>query len=373
MTFAELLKSKSRARSRSLSDLSSLLEPMDDRALEALASRARTLTRRYFGRTMRLFAPLYLSNECINNCAYCGFSRDNPILRVTLTPDEVESEARYLANLGFRSLLLVSGEHPKFVSNNYLSEIVRRVNRMAPSVSLEVSPLETEEYRRMIETGAEGLVVYQETYDPEIYRTLHTAGPKRNFDWRLETCERAYAAGFRRLGVGALFGLAPWREEAISLARHIEFLLRRCWRSQLTVAFPRLRPAAGGFQPLTTLTDRELMQLICAFRVTFPQVGIVLSTREPAWLRNALAQLGVTIMSAGSRTAPGAYTGQGAASLHLTVRGRVQEASCPGYDANAEPQFAIEDHRSPQEVAQALIKAGLDPVWKDWDTAILNV
>jgi 2-iminoacetate synthase len=373
MSFAELLASKAETRTRSLADLSSLLEPMDDRALAALASRAMSFTRRYFGRTMRLFAPLYLSNECINNCAYCGFSRDNPILRVTLTPDQVENEARYLANLGFRSLLLVSGEHPKFVSNNYLSEIVRRINQIVPSVSLEVAPLKTDEYRRMIEAGAEGLVVYQETYNPEIYRTLHTAGPKRNFVWRLETCERAYAAGFRRLGLGALFGLAPWREEAISLARHIEFLLRRCWRSQLTVAFPRLRPAAGGFQPLTTLSDRELIQLVCAFRVTFPQVGIVLSTREPAWLRNLLAHLGVTTMSAGSRTAPGAYTGQGTESLHLTVRGRVQEASCPAQDANAEPQFSIDDHRTPQEVAEALTKAGLDPVWKDWDAAILNV
>jgi 2-iminoacetate synthase len=371
MTFAQLLKSNSRPNTKTLSDFAKLLEPMDDRTLIDLSARARQLTHRFFGRTMRLFAPLYFSNECVNSCAYCGFSRDNPILRVTLTVDQVEREARFLADLGFRSLLLVSGEHPKFVSNQYLVDVVRRVSGIVPSVSIEVAPLETDEYRMMIGVGAEGLIVYQETYDRAIYETLHTAGPKKDFSWRLETPERGYTAGFRRLGLGALFGLAPWRKEAIALASHAEFLLRRCWRSQITVAFPRLRPAAGGFHPAFTLSDRELIQLVCAFRVTFPQVGIVLSTREPIWLRDTLVHLGVTSMSAGSRTAPGAYTGQGTESLHRTVRGRIQSAS--ETNGGAEPQFEIEDHRSAQEVAQALIKAGIDPVWKDWDAAILNV
>ena len=370
MTFAELLENDSRPATRTLAGFAKLIEPMDDVALKDLAASAQKLTHRYFGRTMRLFAPLYLSNECINSCSYCGFSRDNPILRVTLTLEQVENEARFLADLGFRSLLLVSGEHPKFVTNDYLAEVVRRVSRIVPSVSLEVAPLKTDEYREMIAAGAEGLIVYQETYDQTIYQELHVAGPKRNFGWRLGTAERAYTAGFRRLGLGALFGLAPWRQEATALARHVEFLLRQCWRSQITVAFPRLRPAAGGFQPRTKLTDRELIQLVCAFRVTFPQIGIVLSTREPIWLRDTLVHLGVTSMSAGSRTAPGAYTGQGTESLHLTVRGRVQNVSCT--NAVAEPQFEIDDHRSPQEVARALTKAGIDPVWKDWDAAILN-
>ena len=370
MTFASLLQNNSRPSTKTLADFGKLLEPMDDRALTELADRAKQLTHRFFGRTMRLFAPLYFSNECVNSCSYCGFSRDNPILRVTLTLDQVEREARFLADLGFRSLLLVSGEHPKFISNQYLVDVVRRVSRIVPSVSIEVAPLETDEYRLMIGAGAEGLIVYQETYDQAIYETLHTAGPKKDFFWRLQTPERAYTAGFRRLGLGALFGLAPWRQEASALAAHTEFLLRRCWRSQVTVAFPRLRPAAGGFQPRTALTDRDLIQLVCAFRVTFPQVGIVLSTREPIWLRDTLVHLGVTSMSAGSRTSPGGYTGQGTESLHLTVRGRIQNVS--NTNGNAEPQFEIEDHRSPQEVAAALVKAGLDPVWKDWDAAILN-
>jgi len=371
MTFAQLLKSHSGPNTKTLADFAKLLEPMDDRALTDLAANARKLTHRFFGRTMRLFAPLYFSNECVNNCSYCGFSRDNPILRVTLTLDQVEREARFLADLGFRSLLLVSGEHPKFVSNQYLVEVVKRVARIVPSVSIEVAPLKTDEYRMMIGAGAEGLIVYQETYDRATYDTLHTAGPKKDFFWRLETPERAYSAGFRRLGLGALFGLAPWRQEAIALASHTEFLLRRCWRSQITVAFPRLRPAAGGFQPRFALSDRELIQLVCAFRITFPQVGIVLSTREASCLRDTLVHLGVTSMSAGSRTSPGGYTGQGTESLHLTVRGRIQNIS--EIHGGAEPQFEIEDHRTPHEVAEALVKAGIDPVWKDWDAAILNV
>jgi 2-iminoacetate synthase len=370
VTFAKLFSSPNRPRSALLREFEKFLEPLTDTKLERLAAQSQALTRRFFGRTMRLFAPLYVSNECINNCQYCGFSRDNAIVRLTLSADEVEREARHLAGLGFRSVLLVSGEHPKFVSSGYLKEIVARLVQFIPSIALEISPLETEEYCPLINAGAEGLVVYQETYDREIYAELHTSGPKRDFDWRLECPERAYAAGFRRLGVAALFGLADWRKEALSLAEHVEFLLKKCWRTQLTVSVPRLRPAAGGFQPRHSLSNRDMVQLMCALRVTFPQVGIVLSTREPAHLRDALMPLGVTTMSAGSRTEPGGYTGQGSQNLHLTVKGRITKSACSG--VKAEGQFAIDDDRTPNEVAMALRKQGLEPVWKDWDSSILN-
>lgn len=368
MTFATLLKKPSRPVSRVLTEFSRRLEPVDDAVLSAMALQSQAISRRFFGRTMRLFAPLYFSNECINNCVYCGFSRDNRILRVTLTLDQVEQEARYLAERGFRSLLLVSGEHPKFIPNRYLEEVVQRVSQVVPSIGLEIAPLETEDYRPLVRVGAEALVVYQETYDREVYATLHTAGPKRDFDWRVECPERGYDAGFRRLGVGALFGLSDWRQEATRLAEHVEYLLRRCWRAQITIALPRLRPAAGGFTPKVKMSDRDLIQLLCAFRISFPQIGIVLSTREPAPLRDLLMNLGVTTMSAGSCTAPGGYTGQGQTALHYTVRGKVSETeTCSG---SAEPQFAIEDHRSPIQVAEAISRIGLEPVWKDWDTAI---
>src|SRR5580765_7809087 len=200
--------------SLSLADFAHLISPAASELIEPLGRRSQAVTRRRFGKTIRLFAPLYLSNECFNNCKYCGFSRDNPILRVTLEVDEVMREARALRQEGFRNLLLVAGEHPKFVSNGYLAECVRALHAEVPSLSLEVGPMETADYRPLAGAGAEGLVVYQETYDRAIYASMHTAGPKRDFDWRLETPERACAAGFRRIGIGALYGLADWRKEA---------------------------------------------------------------------------------------------------------------------------------------------------------------
>ncbi len=371
MSFVEVFNSLPGGMSPLLRRFEAMLAPTTREQLAAMAAKASAVTRRQFGRTMRMFAPLYLSNECINNCKYCGFSRDNPILRVTLDVGQVIAEAHHLRKQGFRSILLVAGEHPKFVSNGYLAECVREVAKLVPSVSVEVGPMEEPEYRQVVAAGAEGLVVYQETYHRPTYTEMHTAGPKRNFDWRLETPERGHAAGFRRIGVGCLFGLHDWREEALALAAHVEFLLKTCWRSQITVSLPRLRPAAGGFQPRFQLPDRDYIQLVCALRLAFPTVGIVLSTRESPALRDAVMPIGITMMSAGSQTDPGGYTGQGRDDLHLTVRGRrvAPENSCQGESATG--QFEIADHRPPAEIADALRRCGLDPVWKDWDATIL--
>ena len=332
-----------------------------------MAKEAAALTRQHFGRTMRLYAPVYLSNECINSCAYCGFSRENAIARITLEVEELMREVEHLREQGFRSLLLVAGEHPKFVSGGYLVECLRRMAPLVPSLAIEVAPMEIEEYLPLVAFGAEGLVVYQETYDPETYARLHTAGPKKDYAWRLACPQRGYEAGFRRIGIGALLGLAPWRQEALCLAAHLEWLLRNCWKAHWTVSFPRLRPAAGGFSPPYPVTDREFIQLICALRLSFPQVGLVLSTREPAPLRDALAPLGITHMSAGSHTEPGGYTRQGIGKTHLTIRGRAVEGAYSGPD----PQFQISDDRSPATVAARLRELGLEPVWKDWDQALL--
>lgn len=370
MTLAEQITSPQ--RTPLVRRLAALLEPMSDARLAALARESAAITRRHFGKAIRLFAPLYLSNECINNCAYCGFSRDNAILRVTLDVAAVVKEARHLAKEGFRNILLVAGEHPKFVSNGYLEHCVQALAPEIPSIALEVAPMEAEEYARLVTAGAEGLVVYQETYDRAAYTELHTAGPKKDFDWRLACPERAYAGGFRRIGIGALFGLSDWRTEALSLASHLELLLRRCWRAQFTVSLPRLRPCAGSFEPRHPLPDREFIQLLCALRVCFPQVGLVLSTREPAALRDAILPLGITLMSAGSHTEPGGYTGQGRENLHRTVRGR-EIALDPHMDdaTGATGQFEIADERSAGEIATVLRRRGLEAVWKDWDAAIL--
>jgi 2-iminoacetate synthase len=234
--------------------------------------------------------------------------------------------------------------------------------------------MEQEDYLPIVRAGAEGLVVYQETYDRTTYAELHTSGPKRDFNWRLDCVERGYDAGFRRLGIGVLFGLAPWQPDAIALAAHLECLLKRCWRAQITVSLPRIRPASGGFQPQFSMSDRELAQLICAFRICFPQVGIVLSTRERASLRDALMPLGVTMMSAGSHTEPGGYTRQGTTHLHRTVRGRIVAPDFQdGQDEIATGQFEISDERLPAEIMSVLRVRGFDPVWKDWDQALASL
>jgi 2-iminoacetate synthase len=358
----------------SLLDFARLISPAASGLLEPISHISRRLTQQRFGKVMRLFAPLYLSNECINNCQYCGFSRDNRILRVTLSVEQVRREAQALLELGFRNILLVAGEHPKFVSGAYLRECVAAIHDLVPSVSLEVGPMDAESYRPLVDAGADGLVVYQETYNRAIYDEMHTAGPKKDFDWRLETPERAAAAGFRRLGIAPLYGLGDWRFEAISAAAHAEYLLKHCWKSQLTISFPRLRPCAGEFQPRDHMGDRDLAQLVCALRIMFPDVGLVLSTRESPRLRNGLVQLGITLMSAGSHTEPGGYTGAGTDQLHHTDRGRIvaldtSAAGAPG-EQRATEQFHIADERSSREVADFIRTIGYEPVWKDWDAAL---
>lgn len=356
---AEAVTVLKNGRARTMEDFCALLAPAAAPHLEELAAQSQKLTRRFFGNTIRLFAPLYLSNECVNVCKYCGFSRHNAIPRITLPAAKVEDETRLLAGRGFRSLLLVAGEHPKYVANGYVAECIRRCRPLTPQIALELGPLETADYAPLVAAGAEGLVVYQETYHEPTYREMHTAGPKKHYAWRLDTAERGHAAGFRRLGIGALFGLHDWRFEAVALAAHARHLLKHCWSSYLTVALPRLRPAAGDFNvaPENILGDRELVQLLAALRLLLPTAGIVLSTREPAPLRDGLSTLGVTHMSAGSSTEPGGYS-------HFDESQWTPTRAQPG------EQFHIADERPPQVVAAMLRGRGLDPVWKDHDLAL---
>lgn len=344
-------------RARSLDDFAALISPAAGPHLEAMCVASQALTQRHFGKVIRMFAPLYLSNECVNICKYCGFSRNNPIPRITLPVDEVVRESEMLARRGFRSLLLVAGEHPKFVSGGYVVKCIERLLPLFPSISLELGPLEATDYGPMVSAGCEGLVVYQETYHAETYAELHTAGPKRQFLWRMDTAERAYAAGFRRLGIGALLGLHDWRLDAIAVAAHARHLTRNCWKAQVTVSLPRLRPAAGGFQPRDAISDRQLVQLVAALRLFLPHAGIVLSTREPARLRDGMIAVGVTNMSAGSSTEPGGYS-------HFD-----ESTWTPGEQPGE--QFHIADERPPEVVAAAIRAAGYEPVWKDFDRSLV--
>ncbi|MDQ8179421.1 2-iminoacetate synthase ThiH [Pelagicoccus sp. SDUM812005] len=346
-------------RARTLNDFAALLSPAAEAYLEPLCRLSQQITQKHFGKTMRMFAPLYLSNECVNVCKYCGFSRHNDIPRITLDLDTMEAEARILHKQGFRSILLVAGEHPKYVSNGYVEECVRRLSKFFPSIALELGPLESERYQPLVAAGCEALLVYQETYDEETYRALHTAGPKKHFHWRMDTPERAYDAGFRRLGIGALFGLHDWHKEALALASHAEHLLQVCWKAQLNVSMPRMRPAKGEFEQVEFLKDHHFVQLITALRIFLPHVGITLSTREPATLRDGLAPIGITTMSAGSSTEPGGYSSFDESTFQQT---RKQEGE----------QFHIADERSPKEVAAVLARLGYEPVWKDFDQSLIQ-
>lgn len=334
-----------RSARRTLDDVAVLLSPAATERLEDLAQAAHRLTIQRFGRVVRLFAPLYLSNECVSTCTYCGFSAGNDIVRRTLSVDEVVAEARALVDRGFRHLLLVSGEHARIVSKDYLVACAEALSPFVPELSVEVQVWDEATYRRLVAAGCDGLVVYQETYHRSTYADVHLKGKKRNYDWRLAAPDRGAAAGMRRLGIGALLGLhGDWRTEALAVAAHASALTRRWWRAEVSVSLPRLRPAAGGFEPAGPVGDVALAQLLCALRLGLADVGVSLSTREPPALRDALLRLGVTTMSAGSHTEPGGYASP----------------------SDAEPQFAVSDERSPAEVAAALRAAGYDPVWKDW-------
>lgn len=339
-------------RSRSLDEenLAALLSPAAGACLEETARRAHLLTVQRFGRVISLFAPLYLSNVCTNACLYCGFSARNPAERLTLTVDEAEREGRFLHEKGFRHILLVSGEAPLEVGIDYLRKVAERLRPLFASISIESYPMEKDDYEALVTAGVDGLIVYQETYDRQCYGEVHPAGRKSDYRRRLETPERGGAAGFRRIGIGALLGLSDWRVEGFFLALHARYLLRHFWRSHLTVSFPRLRPASGGFEPPFPVSDAAMVQLLIALRLFLPDAGLILSTREPAELRDHLVPLGVTSMSAGSRTDPGGYS-----------RGE-----------SAEAQFEIADHRDPEAVADLIHRLGYEPVWKDWDAAFLG-
>jgi 2-iminoacetate synthase len=338
------------AQSPKLEDFVSLLSPAAEPYLEAIAQRAHRLTEQRFGRVISLFAPLYLSNVCVNSCVYCGFNVHNPVARLTLTAEQAEAEAQCIHEMGFRHILLVSGESPHIVTTDYLHAVLEKLRPLFASISIEIFPLDTGAYSDLIDQGVDGLTVFQETYHEKRYRDFHLGGKKRDFRWRLGTPERGGEAGFRRLGLGALLGLCDWRTEGFFLGLHAHYLLRSFWKSHVAISFPRLCPAAGAYEPPFPVSDANFVQLLTALRLFLPDAGLVLSTRESPHFRDHLIPLGVTSMSAGSRTDPGGYT-QG---------------------AEAEAQFEIADERPPHVVAEVIRKSGYEPVWKDWDPAFLH-
>ncbi len=329
----------------SADELAALLSPAGEELLPLMAARSRELTAKRFGRITQIFAPLYLSSFCVNRCAYCGFAADNAIPRKKLSVEEAVAEAMILKNRGFNHILLVTGEAPAKAGVDYLEEVVRALNKDFAAISIEVQPLETDEYARLFAAGVTAVAVYQETYDRQVYEQVHLAGKKTDFDYRLDTPARAAAAGMREVGLGALLGLSDWRSEGLALGLHLAWLRKHFWQTGFTVSFPRLRPAAGAFQPLVEVTEKNLSQLIFALRIFDPDVGLILSTREEARYRDGMLGLGPTRYSAGSCTAPGGYSS----------------------GEHEGEQFAIGDHRPIDEVCHVIADRGLDPVCKDWD------
>jgi 2-iminoacetate synthase len=327
-----------------------LLSPAAAPYLETMAQRAHQLTVQRFGRTIQMYAPLYLSNECSNGCLYCGFNVHNQMPRKTLSLDEIAAEAQVLHDRGFRHLLLVTGEAPQIAGLDYLEAAIERIRPLFSSLSIEIYPLDQAGYARLIAAGVDGLTLYQETYERPLYAQMHPSGRKRDYDWRLLGPERAAAAGIRRVGVGTLLGLGDFRVEGFFTALHALYLARHFWRTHLSVSFPRMRPADGGFQPLAPVSDRDFVQILCALRLLIPDAGLVLSTRESAILRDHLLPLGITQMSAGSCTAPGGYASED----------------------DSGQQFVIDDDRNVDEVAAMIRSQGYEPVWKDWDVAFVR-
>lgn len=327
-------------------DFMALVSPAAAARLEEMAALSRMYTRQRFGNTIAMYIPMYITNSCTNSCVYCGFNRHNHFDRVVLTPSQIEEECKAIRSMApFENLLLVTGENPKVAGTDYLEEALRTCRPYFNNLTIEVMPLKTEDYKRLTLSGLNGVVCFQETYNRAKYKTYHPAGMKSNFEWRLDGFDRMGQAGVHKIGMGVLIGLEEWRTDVTMMALHLKYLRKHYWQTRYSVNFPRMRPSEGHFQPNVVMSDRELAQLIFAYRIFDHDVDISVSTRESAAFRNNMATLGITSMSAGSKTDPGGYR------TH----------------PQALEQFSVSDERSPREVERDIHAIGYETVWKDWD------
>ena len=334
-------------RPLTVDDFMALISPAASPYLEQMALLSRKYTQQRFGKTIQFYVPLYLSNSCVNHCVYCGFNQHNPIKRMILTDDQILQEVEAIKKTGdFQHILLVTGENPRDAGVAYIENAIRLVKPSFASISIEVQPLKEDEYRRLTAVGMHAVYCYQETYNKQNYRNYHPKGMKSKFDWRLDTFDRMGKAGVHKMGLGILIGLEDWQTDVAMMAFHLRYLQKTYWQTKYSISFPRIRPHEGdAFQPNVVMSDRELAQLIFAFRIFDRDVELALSTREERRFRDHLATLGVTSLSAGSKTDPGGY------AVHK----------------NELEQFAVNDDRSPGEVLRAVKKQGYGVIWKDWD------
>lgn len=352
-TELEVLAALHKKGKRDLEDFKALISPAAMPFLEEIAQLSHSLTLQRFGNTMQMFVPMYLSNECKNICTYCGFSLDNPIRRTTLTDAQIIKEVEVIKAMGYDHILIVTGEDNKHVGVDYLENALKLIRPHFSHISIEVQPLEQDEYQRLTKTGLNTVLVYQETYHEENYKLHHPKGKKSNFEYRLDTPDRLGKAGVFKIGLGVLIGLEDWRTDSFFNALHLQYLEKTYWQTKYAVSFPRLRPyldkQGNLVKPMVEMSDKELVQLICAYRIFDQELELSISTRESPKFRDNVIKLGITSISAGSKTNPGGYATE-------------QESL---------EQFEIHDDRSPSEIAQMLRTKGYEPVWKDW-TAVYD-
>lgn len=328
----------------SRSDFLTLLSPAGEPLLEDMARKAHRITLQQFGRTILLYTPMYLSNHCGNQCLYCGFNRANRIKRKQLTLEEVEAEAAEIAKTGLKHVLILTGDAPKVATVEYLKDCIGIIRKYFSSINIEIYAMEQDEYHGLIRAGVDSLTIYQETYNEDLYKELHVAGPKKDFQFRLEAPERACRASMRSVNIGALLGLSRFRQEAFFTGLHAAFLQDTYPEVEFSVSLPRMRPHEGEFQPPVLVSDRNIVQLMVALRLFLPRAGITISTRESAGFRDRIIRLGVTKMSAGSNTAVGGHS----------------------LDQDQTGQFDISDHRSVDEMKKRIEELGYQPVFQDW-------
>lgn len=327
-------------------DLGVLISPAAAHRLEEMAVLSKKITDMRFGKTISLYIPMYVGNACTNKCVYCGFNHDNDFSRTVLSQEEIAAECEAIKELGqFENILLVAGEYPSMCGVDYFEKVLATCRPYFHNLTLEVQPMKSSDYSRLVKSGLNGVVCFQETYNKKAYKKYHPRGMKSHFDWRLNGFDRMGEAQLHKIGLGALLGLEDWHGEAVMIAHHLRYLQKKYWRSRFSLNFPRLRPSESGFKPNFIVSDRDIVQLSCAFRIFDPDLDISFSTRESPKFRDSIIGLGVTSMSAGSRTEPGGY-------CHPT---------------ESLEQFEVSDSRTPVEVAQAIKNRGYDPVWKDWD------
>ncbi|HPQ07948.1 MAG TPA: 2-iminoacetate synthase ThiH [Bacteroidia bacterium] len=333
-----------------INDFAALISTSAKKYLPKLIEKSQKLTQQRFGKTIQLYAPFYLSNECKNICTYCGFSFDNKIKRKTLNDSEIIKEAEYLKNRGFDHILLVTGEDNQNVNAQYIAHAIDLLKNYFSNISIEVQPLEYEEYLMLKEKNVYAVLVYQETYNVENYKKYHPKGKKSNFYYRLETPDRIGKAKIHKIGLGVLLGLEDWRTDSFFCALHLNYLQKRYWQTKYSISFPRIRPAVGAIQENVHLNDDDLIQLVCAYRLFNPDVELSLSTRERSELRDKLVEVGFTTMSAESKTNPGGYV----------------------VDRQTLEQFEIDDNRSLEEIKAMLLSKGYEPLTKDWESVLFD-